>query len=121
MGALTPTYGLRGGCSTTFTIGAGAFASADTVTNASLIAGLPAGPLLTFLSTAHANALAADVAFRALGGQFDVRQTAGTAGTSTPVIIFVAAGVVPAIQVTWTGIANATLEITISVRHSIVQ
>lgn len=123
MAAVTSiTYGLRAANSTSFTFTAPTDAVSD-FTNAQLIAGLATtnSPLYTFLSTAHASASAADIAFRALGGRIDFRQTAGTAGTSTFVTIWVASSAVPALKITGVGSTDYVADCTIAVLQSISQ
>ncbi len=126
MGALTPTAGLVGGNSITFKVTGTA---ADTITNAALTAILAAAgtnstaqqQMRNFLATVFADMAAADLAFRAIGGYIAVRQTAGTPGTSTPIITWVCTAAVPAIDIAWTGLGAASeLEITIGARHSII-
>ena len=120
MAAVTSiTYGLRAANSTSFTFTAPTDAVSD-FTNAQLIAGLATtnSPLYTFLSTAHASASAADIAFRALGGRIDFRQTAGT---STFVTIWVASSAVPALKITGVGSTDYVADCTIAVLQSISQ
>ncbi len=121
MGAdvLTPTFGLKGGFSTSFTTTNVADVQGS-ITNALLVAGLGAGPLLTFLSTSFANEAAADLAFRAIGGQVAMRQRLGTASTSTFLFEWVCTTAVPAVLITAAGSTDYVLEVTISCSHSIV-
>lgn len=126
MAAITGTYGLvkRSHLSLQVTLQS----ASDGVSNTDLVttSGLAAlsgisttnSPLYNFLTTAHASAAAANLAFRALGGEISVRQLSGTA-TTVIAVTFAAAGVVPAIV--FGGGADQVLEVVISVPHSVIQ
>ena len=122
MGAVTPSaYGLRGDNTTHFVA---TLTDADTIVKADLIAGLATtSRLRAFITGAYANAAAADLAFRALGGYVNMRQVgSGTAGTSTPVLTWTVAGnVITELNVACTGLLNEVCEIQIGILHSIFE
>lgn len=122
MAAVVPSaYGLRAIDSTSFVFTA--TAAATEISNASIIAGVPTtnSPLYTFLNTAHADAAAANVAFRALGGRINMRQTGGAASTSTFTAVWVCTAAVPALTITGVTSTDYVMEVTIAVLHSIIQ
>jgi len=123
MAALVPTFGLVGANTMSFKVTG---TTGDTVTRASLLAapGLPIAAqsqLRTFLSGVYANAADADRAFRNIGGYIAVRQTADTAGTSTPKFTWsVTSPDITNLAIAWTDLgAAAELEFTIGTTHSI--
>lgn len=122
MGAVTPTaYGLRGDNTTCFVA---TLTDADTIVLADLVAGLATtSRLRAFLSGTYANAAAADLAYRALGGYVNMRQVgSGTAGTSTPVLTWtVVATAITELNVACTGLLTEVCEIQIGILHSIFE
>ena len=78
-----------------------------------------AGPLKTFLSTIRADAAAAETAWRAIGGQINVRQVSGTA-TDEILVQWTATAAAPSLTLIGVG-ADQVLEMTITAPHSIVQ
>lgn len=118
---VTPTYGLTK--SLTQTVAVTMPATTGTLTNAQLIANsLPAGVLKTFLSTSATNDAAAETAFRNAGGLILVRQTGGTASPVFPTVAWRASTSVPSLDVVIAGGAsNETLEISVTVPHSVIQ
>jgi hypothetical protein len=119
------TFGLVRYQSLAFTVTLGS--ADDFLSNAALLAGgTPAfsaltakGPLAVFLAATYADTAAAELAFRLIGGQIEVRQISGTAttviavkwnttGLSLPFLSFV-------------GGADQVLEVRLVTPHSIVQ
>ncbi len=128
MAAIVGVYGLVGQLSLAFQITLTS-AGPDTQTNADLLttSGLaalpvttPQSPLLTFLKTIRASAAACDVAFRAIGGRIDWRQTAGTA-TTVPLIGWANANALPSLTYLASGGSNEAFEINLWVPFSMIQ
>lgn len=130
MAAITGTYGMVKRLHLNFrvTLGSGS----DTVSNADLktTSGLAALPdvtvtgnstLYTFLNTSFATAAAAELQFRALGGEIVVRQISGTATTVIAAFWDVAGGGGSVPFLTLANGADQVLEIALSVPHSGIQ
>lgn len=118
MADLTPTFGMQKPNTSAFQVTVES--AGDTVTNAALINGQPAGLLLTFLSASYANSAAAETAFRALGAWIVVRQISGTATTVLAATWEIqGGGGTP--YLTISGGADQVLEIAIHCPHSIEQ
>jgi hypothetical protein len=125
MAAITGTYGLVKYFNIAFKVTLGSasdnVANADLFTTsgfAALAAVTPTNPLRTFLSTAWASDSAADTAFRALGGEINIRQVSGTA-TTVIAAQWTASSAVPSL--TLTGGADQVLEIVIRCPISNIQ
>ena len=122
MGAITGTYGLVKYQSLSLLLTMDAASS--TVSNTDLLttSGLVtagAGALKTFLSTSFATDAAAETAFRALGGLFEIRQTAGAVATQVSAA-WTAATSTPSLTLAG-GAAAVALEVRIRIPHTIVQ
>lgn len=86
-----------------------------------LAAAATAGPLFEFLNTTFTNDADAETAFRNSLGSVTVRQTAGTAGTSEPILNWKAAASKPHLLITQVGTTDAEYELLIAIAHSVVR
>lgn len=122
MAAITGTYGLvrYQSLALTCTLGSASdtISNADLLTTSLLSATANTSPLKTFLGTTFANAAAAELAFRAIGGEITMRQVSGTA-TTVISIAWTCTAAVPFL--TLAGGADQVLELCIRTPHTIVQ
>lgn len=127
MAAITGTYGLvkRSHLSVRVALGSADdnIANSDLVTTSGLAAlsGIAAtnSPLYSFLTTAYADAAAAETAFRAIGGDVRVRPISVTGATIISVT-WTCTAAVPSLTFT-AGVNADVLQVVISVPHSVSQ